>query len=334
MSPVKGLALRQLGECELTEAGIAGDRAFFLVDENDRLVNSKGLGVLQQIVPTWDDKADSLTLAFPDGTTVAEQVAVDGSLDAQFWGVAVPVRVLDGPWSEAISDFAGRALRLVRAPGPATDRMRSGAATLLGTASLRAIARATGVDEVDGRRFRMNFGVDGLREHEEDEWLGRRVQVGDAVVVPQGNVGRCAVTTQNPETGKPDLDTLKALADYRRDVETTEPLPFGVHAAVAQAGRVRLGDPVSCSEAHESRALHGGLLRARVDVLPDRPVSGLRAAGRRVGRRDHLLRRLDPVHRRRRATELACLGRPALPSRRRAAGGPPSCNPPARSSST
>ena len=214
------------------------------MDENDRLVNSKGLGVLQQIVPTWDDKADSLTLAFPDGTTVAEQVAVDGSLDAQFWGVAVPVRVLDGPWSEAISDFAGRALRLVRAPGPATDRMRSGAATLLGTASLRAIARATGVDEVDGRRFRMNFGVDGLREHEEDEWLGRRVQVGDAVVVPQGNVGRCAVTTQNPETGKPDLDTLKALADYRRDVETTEPLPFGVHAAVAQAGRVRLGDPV------------------------------------------------------------------------------------------
>ena len=243
VSPVKGLALRQLDECELTEAGVAGDRAFFLVDENDRLVNSKGLGVLQQIVPIYDE-ANVLELRFPDGTTVAEQVAVDGSLDAQFWGVAVPVRVLEGPWSEAISDFAGRSLRLVRAPGPATDRMRSGAATLLGTASLRAIARATGVDEVDGRRFRMNFGVDGLREHEEDEWLGRRVQVGEAVVVPQGNVGRCAVTTQNPETGAADLDTLKALAAYRRDVETTEPLPFGVHAAVAEAGRVRLGDPV------------------------------------------------------------------------------------------
>ena len=243
VSPVKGLALRQLDECELTEAGVAGDRAFFLVDDNDRLVNSKGLGVLQQIVPIYDE-ANVLELRFPDGTTVAEQVAVDGSLDAQFWGVAVPVRVLEGPWSEAISDFAGRSLRLVRAPGPATDRMRSGAATLLGTASLRAIARATGVEEVDGRRFRMNFGVDGLREHEEDEWLGRRVQVGEAVVVPQGNVGRCAVTTQNPETGAADLDTLKALAAYRRDVETTEPLPFGVHAAVAEAGRVRLGDPV------------------------------------------------------------------------------------------
>ena len=242
ISPVKGLALRQLEECELTEAGLAGDRLFFLVDENDRLVNSKGLGVLQQIVPSYD--AGTLSLAFPDGTTVAEQVAVDGSLEAQFWGMAVPVRVVEGPWSEAISGFAGRSLRLVRAPGPAPDRLRGGAATLLGTGSLRAMARATGVDEVDGRRFRMNFGIDGLGEHEEDEWLGRRVRLGAAVVVPQGNVGRCAVTTQNPETGRPDLDTLKALAAYRADVDTTEPLPFGVHAAVAQAGRVRVRDPV------------------------------------------------------------------------------------------
>jgi len=242
--PVKGLALGQLDECELTEAGVAGDRQFFLVDENDRLVNSKGLGVLQQIVPRYDEDAESLTLAFPDGTTLSHDVELDGALDAGFWGASVHVRVVEGPWSEAISDFAGRDLRLVRAPGPATDRMRSGAATLLGTGSLRVIARLLGVEGVDGRRFRMNFGADGLAEHEEDEWLGRRVRIGQAVVVPQGNVGRCAVTTQNPETGEPDLDTLKALAAYRRDVQTTEPLPFGVYAAVAEPGRVRLGDPV------------------------------------------------------------------------------------------
>ena len=59
VSPVKGLALRQLDECELTEAGVAGDRAFFLVDEDGRLVNSKGLGALQQIVPRFDDECSS-----------------------------------------------------------------------------------------------------------------------------------------------------------------------------------------------------------------------------------------------------------------------------------
>ena len=242
--PVKGLAITQLDACDLTEAGVAGDREFFLVDENDRLVNSKGLGALQQIVPSYDEDAGALTLEFPDGTTVSQQVAFDGSLSAGFWSRSVDVHVVDGPWSEAISDFAGRNLRLVRAPGPAPDRLRSGAATLLGTASLRAMARVLGVDDVDGRRFRMNFGIDGLREHEEDEWLGRRVRLGEAVVIPVGNVGRCAVTTQNPDTGAPDLDTLKALAAYRPGTDATEPLPFGVHASVVQPGRVRIGDLV------------------------------------------------------------------------------------------
>ena len=242
--PVKGLAVQQLDRCELTEAGVAGDRQFFLVDENDRLVNSKGLGILQQIVPQYNGEADSLTLSFPDGTTVAQHVGFDGSLTALFWSTTVDVRVVDGPWSEAISDFAGRDLRLVRASAPATDRLRSGAATLLGTASLRAIARTLGVGEVDERRFRMNFGIDGLREHEEDEWIGRRVRLGEALVVPVGNVGRCAVTTQNPDTGAPDLDTLKALAAYRPGSDATEPLPFGVHAAVADPGRVNVGDRV------------------------------------------------------------------------------------------
>ena len=242
--PVKGLAITQLDECELTEAGVAGDREFFLVDQNDRLVNSKGLGALQQIAPTYDADTSRLTLEFPDGTTVSQQLGFDGLLSAGFWSRTIDVHIVDGPWSEAISDYAGRKLRLVRADGPAPDRMRSGAATLLGTASLRAMARILGVDEVDGRRFRMNFGIDGLLEHEEDEWLGRRVLLGEAIVIPVGNVGRCAVTTQNPDTGAPDLDTLKALAAYRPGADATEPLPFGVHASVVQPGRVQLGDLV------------------------------------------------------------------------------------------
>ncbi len=70
------------------------------------------------------------------------------------------------------------------------------------------------------------------------------MRVGGAVVVPAGNVGRCAVTTQNPETGRPDLDTLKALGRYRGQLPATEPLPFGVYARVDEPGVVRLGDPV------------------------------------------------------------------------------------------
>ena len=90
----------------------------------------------------------------------------------------------------------------------------------------------------------MLFGLDGVEAHAEDSWVGRRVALGDAVVRLQGLVGRCAVTTHDPDTGVPDLDTLRILTGYRSDVESDEPLPIGVWGGVEQPGRVRVGDPV------------------------------------------------------------------------------------------
>ena len=244
VAPIKGMALELVDDALLTEAGIDGDRRFFLVDENDRLVNAKGLGMLQQIRPVYDDATRTLSLHMPSGAVIDGVVETNGELTANFWGDPKQARVVVGPWSDAISDLAAKNLRLVEPGGTAPDRGRGGATTLLSTGSLRALAQELGVDDVDGRRFRMHFGIDGVDAHEEDSWIGKRVEIGEAVVIPQGNVGRCAVTTQNPDSGRPDLDTLKALSRYRGELTTTEPLPFGVHAAVAQEGRVRVGDPV------------------------------------------------------------------------------------------
>jgi uncharacterized protein YcbX len=91
----------------------------------------------------------------------------------------------------------------------------------------------------------MLIGVAGASAHTEDSWIGRRVRVGDAVVVPAGNVGRCVVTTRDPETAVPTLDTLELLARYRRELPTTEPLAFGIWARVERAGRVALGDDIT-----------------------------------------------------------------------------------------
>jgi MOSC domain-containing protein len=244
LAPVKGLRLELVDETELTEAGPLGDRRFYLVDENARLVNAKGLGVLQQVHPEYDEATNVLRFHMPHGAVVEGEVRLGDELETRFWGLTKPARLVLGPWSDAVSDLTSRNLRLVAPDRPAVDRGRGGAATLVSTASLTALAEELGVASVDARRFRMHFGVDGVDAHAEDGWIGARIRVGAAVVVPQGNVGRCAVTTQNPDTGRPDLDTLKALSRYRGDVETTEPLPFGVHAAVARAGAVRVGDSV------------------------------------------------------------------------------------------
>lgn len=244
-APVKGLGLELVDELELTASGPRGDRQFFLVDENGRLVNSKGLGVLQQARARYDAAARTLELALPGGEVVGGEVSLDGVVETNFWGSQRPAQRVSGPWSDALSDLAGRRLQLVESvDGAAVDRGPDAAATLVSTASLGALAAELSVRAVDRRRFRMHLYVDGVPAHAEDGWLGRRVRVGGAVVVPRGNVGRCAVTTQNPDTGRPDLDTLKALARYRGGVQTTEPLPFGVYAAVAEPGLVRVGDAV------------------------------------------------------------------------------------------
>jgi uncharacterized protein YcbX len=244
-TPVKGLALQHLEEAELGEGGVEGDRHFYLVSGAGRLISNKDFASFQLIHASYDEERDALTLTLTDGREVTGTVERGEELETSFHRRPRPARLVLGPWSDVLSELAGEPLRLVEPITSGVDRGRNGAATLLATASLGALGDVLGVDAVDSRRFRMNFGVDGLEAHEEDTWMGRRVQVGAAVVIPHGNVGRCVITTQNPDTGVSDLDTLKGLATYRRDVETTEPLPFGVHAAVAQPGRVRVGDPVS-----------------------------------------------------------------------------------------
>lgn len=245
LTPVKATALHHVEEIELLESGLQGDRRFYLVGERGRLVSNKDHGPLQLVRAEYDDEADALTMRFADGRELAAPVDRGEEVETFFHRAPRKARLVRGPWAEAISALMGEQVRLVEPERPAPDRGRGGAVTLLATTSLNALASALGVDGVDERRFRMNFGIEGVEAHAEDGWRGRRVRIGEAVVIPQGHVGRCVITTQNPDTGRTDLDTLKALAAYRGDLETTEPLPFGVHAAVAQAGRVRVGDPVA-----------------------------------------------------------------------------------------
>ena len=245
IAPVKALHVVDPDEVELTHAGVVGDRRFWLVDDNRRLVNGKGHPELMRVQPEWDEASRRLALAFPDGSVVEGEVEPGEPFAAELYGMPHPSRLVPGPWQEALSEFAGEPLTLLWSERGAQDRgNRGGWATLVSRGSLVHLGAAAGAAEpVDGRRFRMLFEIDGVEPHEEDTWLDTRVAIGDAVVVPLGDVGRCVVTTCDPDTAVSDLDTLKALAGYRRE-GVTEPLPFGVYCSVAVPGRVRVGDAV------------------------------------------------------------------------------------------
>ena len=247
VAPVKGFAVVPRDEVELGPHGIDDDRRFHLIGAEGRLLNGKQLAPLVQIVPEWVEESGFLSLSFPTGEVVSGVIELGERVTTNFYGRRdVEGRLVEGPWSEAISTFVGRPLRLVQPvePGAGRDR-RPASVSLLSTGSLEAMRKAGGVDEpIDPRRFRMLFGVDGVDPHEEDTWIGRRVRIGQAEVELCGNVGRCIVTSRNPETGARTIPTLDILAEYRHGVETTEPLPFGVWGKVTEPGRVRLGDDV------------------------------------------------------------------------------------------
>ena len=239
------MRLQTVESIELETTGVRGDRRFYVIDEEGALANAKRVPQLLTVRPAVEH--GRLLLRLPDDTTVEGEVQLGEPVETIFYGRPVDGRLVEGPWNEALSRLAGKPLRLARTEreGDGVDRGRMAPASLVSTASLAALRQATGADEpVDGRRFRMTVGVDGVEPHAEDGWIGKRVRLGDAVVVVRERVGRCAVTTRDPDTGIRDLDTLDAIAAYRGDVPTREPLPFGVWCEVVEPGCVALGDAV------------------------------------------------------------------------------------------
>lgn len=242
VAPVKGLALVSVDEVALGPSGVAENRRFYVVDEDGERYGALRDGRLMAIEPTYESDGERLTLRFPDGEVVGGEVTLDGEVVTDFYGRPVRGRLVRGLWNEALSSYAGRPLRLVRGDDPGVDRGR-GAVSILSDASLAELSRRSG-HEVDGRRFRMLIGVAGTRRHEEDEWLGRRVRVGEATVLLHEQVARCAITTKNPESGERDFDTLRAIKAYRGGRGGGKEIDFGVYGEVAEPGRVRVGDAV------------------------------------------------------------------------------------------
>jgi uncharacterized protein YcbX len=245
IAPVKSLGLLHPHEIELEPHGVKGNRRFWLVDRNGRLFNNKRNGPMVRIQPEWDEETRQLALTFPDGARLEGTVELGEAVDAVMYRHPHPSRRVLGPWEQAISEFVGLPLTLLWADEHAGDRgYCGGTVSLVSHASLERLGEEAGATEpVDGRRFRMLFEIDGVAAHEEDDWLDSQVRIGDATIVLNGDVGRCVVTSHDPDRGFTDLDTLGTLARYRREGRN-EPLPFGVYGSVVVPGRVRVGDPV------------------------------------------------------------------------------------------
>lgn len=259
MTPVKGTALHSMDEVVVSEHGIAGDRRFFVIDERDRLTNGRRYGPLVTVQSQFDAQSGVLTLVFPDGTTVTGDAAPTGdAVSVHFFDHHVAGHVVPGPWRAALSEFCARPVRLIEAD-VAGHGLDLHPLTLLGSASIAWLrGRGAAAHALDRRRFRASLEIAGITPFREETWIGHRVRIGDVVAEVIGKVPRCRVIRQDPETGRPDVDTLRMLVDgYRHRAITAggtasvaapaggeDHISFAVYGRAMGSGYVRVGDPV------------------------------------------------------------------------------------------
>ena len=245
VTPVKSTSLHHPEELVLDHGGAVGDRAFFFVDGNGKRFSGATKAPILPIRAEYDADRDHLELALPNGVVVSGTPApTDQALIVNFYGRPVPAHLVDGPFTETLSDYAGHTIRLARPdrPGEALDVRPI---TLVSLESVRELARRGGHEgDLSPARFRMTIEIEGVdAPHAEDTWRSRRVRVGEVTLLIEDPVPRCVVTTLDPETAVRDFPTLHVIKDYR-GVSPDGDLDFGVYAEVVEPGTVRLGDRV------------------------------------------------------------------------------------------
>jgi len=108
---------------------------------------------------------------------------------------------------------------------------------VLNLASNRALGARLGRD-LSIHRWRGNLWLEGLAPWEEFDLVGRTFRIGAAELTVEARITRCKATEANPETGRPDADTLGALERAYGHED------MGVYATVTGGGPIALGDEV------------------------------------------------------------------------------------------
>ncbi len=174
----------------------------------------------------YDDATGELTLTHPAAPPLTVRPAeAEGEAALIAWAARLTPEKLPAP------------TRLARVPGRGMTDTPFPSVSVKNLASLRALSQKLGRD-LDPRRFRGNIWLDGLSPWEEFDWEGREIAVGPARLKIVCPAPRCNATKANPETGRPDADTLGALEEGWGHTD------FGMYAEVVAGGEIALGDEV------------------------------------------------------------------------------------------
>jgi uncharacterized protein len=226
--PVKSLQGERLEAAAVGEGGIEGDRRFAIYDLET------GFGLTARRVPELlfaraaVGAGGALEVTLPDGTVAADDDALSAWL-----GRHVALRSAEeqvGRRYENPADYereATSAWEPFEGAGGAFHDEAEARVSLVSTATMGTW---------DRRRFRSNVVLEGEGE---DELVGARAQLGDALLDVRIRIPRCVMTTR-PQPGRidRDLDVLRTIARERDAC-------LAIGALVVTPGAVRVDDELT-----------------------------------------------------------------------------------------
>lgn len=215
--PVKSLLGEDLSELVLDARGVVGDRRWSVRTKTGKIGSGKNtrrfasVPGLLQLRSRYD--TDCPVVVFPDGSCAPA----------------------DSPDAAArLSYLVGSAVTLAEETD--VSHFDDGPVSLIGTASLAAVAREAGSD-VHPQRFRANIVLRTNVPFTEDHWIGRTLRIGSTLLAVEMASPRCVMLDAATAN-------LSAAPGLLRAVGAANHARLGVIARVAEPGRVALGDAV------------------------------------------------------------------------------------------
>lgn len=251
--PIKGLSARPLDSVDLEPGtGFPDDRLFGFAKANGGFdpENPKPLPKTSFVVLMEHAKLAGLHTQFD---------ASNGLLTVDTGDQTLHFQLFEDPEKQAAEDYLSELLDL---PGEEQPQFVAGsphrftdvsvvsetmmnAISLINVDSVEDLAARVG-EPVDPMRFRANICFRGWPAFSELELVGRRIQIGDAVLKVLKRTQRCAATEVNPQTAERDMRVPFLLRkNYGH-------LDMGIYAEILEPGTISAGNRIVALKARES----------------------------------------------------------------------------------
>jgi uncharacterized protein len=257
--PIKGCYRNEHVELRVEPQGFVGDRRFMVTTAEGKMLTQREVTALVRIKPRYDDEKLILTANGHEDLTV---VGSAGALiDTNVFQTPIQASLVSAAADEWVSAVLGQRARLVFLDDPARRPVGRPASRPEDRVSFAdaypiLLANAASLDMLNDwlleavssdsplpmTRFRPNIVISGASAWAEDDFVGRKLTIGEVTLRAPEMCGRCVVTTTDQDTGERGREPLRTLARHRTIDQSAM---FGLALVPEGLGVIRVGDEVT-----------------------------------------------------------------------------------------